>query len=209
MSTAYRLWLPPFLLGLLLLVGSPAFGQVNLNGNWNSAELGWVSVVHDDYSVYVLAPHGDRCGRSVYLAGLLEGNTLWGSMWRCTDSELVAKCTHQPRYKIDFTATVSRSRLLGFVGPETGEITIDSQQLNVAFKMQYWDTTACKEERVEPLSDLVFRDDQQTLTPVPTPAPTPSPQNPCDWAHGGLKRYLSCWGWEWGILDFPEPNKDQ
>ena len=211
MRTADRLWWPPFMLGVLLLVGRPAFGQappptapLNLNGNWKSAEFGWVSVVHDDYSVYVLAPHGDRCGRSVYLAGLLEGNTLWGSMWRCTDSELMAKCTHQPIYKIDFTATVSRSRLLRVVGPETGEITIDSQQLNVAFKMQYWNTAACREEKVEPLSDLVLRDDQINPTPTPTPTP-PSPQNPCREA-GGLKSYLDCWGRRLGLLDYPEPN---
>ena len=211
MSICYRLWLPPFLLGLLLLAGSPAFGQVNLNGNWNSADFGWVTVFQDDEGdVRVLAPPGDKCGRSVYLSGFLVGNQLTGTMSRCTDSELIAKCTHQPIYKIDFTATVSRSSLLFGMGPETGQIKIDSQQLNVAFKMAYWDTTACKEEKVKPLSDLVFRDDQQKLKPVPTPGPTPAPKpyNPCEWTTGGLKNYLDCLGWEWGILDSPYPNKD-
>jgi hypothetical protein len=193
-----------FLLGLAAAEQPTSAGHSTATG----IRPDWVgSASFDDYSVYA-APHGDKCGRSVYLAGLLEGNTLSGSMWRCTDSELIAKCTHQPIYKIDFTATVSRSRPLRFVGPETGEITIDSQQLNVAFKMQHWDTTACKEVKVEPLSDLVLRDDQINPTPTPTPTPPPPPDR-CDWAHGGLGRYLSCWGWEWGLLDFPEPNKDQ
>ena len=210
MSTAYRHWLLPFMLGALLLASGEAFGQnIDLNGNWNSAELGWVEVVQDGYSVYVLAPHGDKCGRSVYLSGFLEGDKLSGSMWRCTDSELIAKCTHEPIYKIDFTATVSRSSFPLGIGPETGQIKIESQQLNVAFKMQYWNTTACNQQKVQPLSDLVFRDDQQELTPVPTPAPTPSPEPPCSWTDGGLKKYLDCLEWELGVLDFPYPNKDQ
>lgn len=203
MSTAYRLWLPRFMLGALLLVGGPAFGQVDLNGHWNSAEFGPVRVFHDDYSVYVLAPHGDQCGRSVYLAGVLEGNQLSGSMWRCTDADLMAKCSHAPIYKIDFTATVSRSSFPF----ERGQINIESQQLNVAFKMQYWNTSECKEEKVKPLSDFVLRD--TWVEPTQTPTPTPTPTDPCGWTEPGSRAWLRCQGWNWGILPSPLPNKAQ
>jgi hypothetical protein len=189
---------------VLLLAARAALGQIDLNGHWNSAEFGIVRVVQDTAGdVYVLAPQNDKCGRSVYLSGFLEGDQLTGTMWRCTDPELVSKCGHQKKYPIDFTATVTRSDWPFAMG----RITIDTQQINPRFQMQYWNTTSCKEEKVQPLNDLILRDTWTTPRPTPTPTPTPPQQyqTGCGWTTGFFD-YLHCLGWEWGVLDSPYPN---
>jgi len=207
MRSAKRWWLPPLLTSAWLLAGGAALGQIDLRGQWNSAEFGTVTIKQDypDPNVYVLAPSGDRCGRTIYLSGLIEGDKLIGSMWRCTDQELIANCTHQKKYKIDFTASISQYR---FPNP-VRQIASDSLlQLNVDFKMQYWDKKACKEEKVQPEGDLLMEDFLTNATPVPTPTPTPTPptqyQTNCG-GHGFLK-FIYCLGWERDWLEWPSPN---
>lgn len=200
------LWqLPPLLIAAWLLVGGAVFGQVNLSGTWTSAEFGVVTVFQDTEGyVYVLAPPGDKCGRSIYLSGFVEGDKLIGSMWRCTEQELIAKCTHPNKYKIDFTATVSQQR---WPFPAR-QIASDSMELNVQFKMQYWNTTACKEEKMQPEGDLLMQDFLTNAAPMPTPTPTPTPPTQYQTGCGGngFWFYVHCVGWEWGVLNSPYPN---
>ncbi len=192
----------PLIAATCLLCGV-ARGQVDLNGHWNSADFGLVRIVQDsEGSVYVLAPHGDRCGRTIYLSGFLEGDKLIGSMWRCTEHELIEKCSQPDKYKTDFTASVTR-RTWPF---DQGEIQIESQQMNIDFKMEFWNTTTCKQEKDKPLGDLVMRDAWTNPTPTPTPTPPPTQyQTGCDWTTSFMD-YLHCLGWEWGVLESPYPN---
>jgi hypothetical protein len=206
MPSATRWWLPRLLIGAWLLVGGAVFGQINLEGQWNSAEFGTVSVFQNGSDVWVLAPRDvrDKCGRTVYLSGFLEGDKLIGSMWRCTEQELIDKCKHPDKYKIDFTATVSQQRW----PVPARQIASDSMQLNVDFKMQYWNTTACKEEKMQPQGDLLMKDFLTNAAPMPTPTPTPTPppqqQTSCG-GHGFLK-FIYCLGWERDWLEWPSPN---
>jgi hypothetical protein len=197
--------LPALVGAAVVLIAGQAFGQIDLNGHWNSADFGVVRIVQDsEGDVYVLAPQNDRCGRTIYLSGFLEGDKLIGSMWRCTERSLVDYCQHPPRYKTDFTASVTRSNW-PFV---QGEIQIESQHINIDFKMEFWNTTTCKQEKDTPLADLVMRD-AGTIVPRPTPTPTPTPptqyQTNCTWDMSFFE-YLHCLGWEWDLLDSPYPN---
>lgn len=179
--------------GIVLFAGGEVFGQVDLNGTWHSEE-GIVTIVQDGNSVYVLAPSPDKCDRTYYLRGTLTGDKLSGTMWRCTNKDLVAECGHQKNYPTNFTATVSRYKaVLGLVGPEVGAIKIESQQFNPAFPMEYWNKSTCQEEAKKPLSNLVFRDSNRPINRSPaTPSPTPTPPVPCSNHPGGTAAWEKC-----------------
>lgn len=190
----------------LLTVGRVAEG-LNLNGYWFTSEFGTVRVYHDQEYVRIVIPPGFSgiCPaggrRDWYLAGYLEGNTLRGTMWRCTDPDLVTRCGHAATYKTDFVGTVALRQERTAFGTYTGR---EIGSIDIKYTMEIWNKTDCNILRKEERESFAF---QYRETPAPTPPPTPPPRPSsrlpdCGWTQD-TDGWMRCVLWNWDVVDWP------
>jgi hypothetical protein len=174
-----------------------AQGQVlDLNGYWKSDAEGTVRINHDLNTGYVLiegAPCPNGANRPFILSGSLEGETLTGSMWRCTNQELIDKCGHPRIYQVRFVATASLDPFTDFF--RNGEIKLDRMKIDAKWLMEFHVVEDCKEKRKEDQADLYFisRSKPQAPTPRTSPGTAPPPfEEACGYAHFGSCEYRTC-----------------
>lgn len=178
--------------------------NLDLNGYWQSDAEGTVRIQHDVNTGYVLiegSPCPNGAQRPHTLAGVLEGSTLTGTMWRCTNQELIDECGHPRIYLVNFAANVSLDTdpFSVFGG---GEIDMASTRINANWLMEYYIVQDCKQKRTEARSDLIFigRSAPGGPTPRTSPGTAPPPLNDvCAWAKNDACQYASClwhrYGW--------------
>jgi hypothetical protein len=206
MSTSQRLWIG--LAAAVWLYGAAgAAGQnLDLNGYWQSDAEGTVRVNHDLATGYVWidgSPCPNGAQRPFTLSGALDGNTLSGSMWRCTNQELIDKCGHPPIYHVRFDATASLDPITALW--RNGEIEMTSMRINANWLMEHYIVQNCQEKRKEARADLFFvsrSNPQSTPTTSPGTAPPPLSQT-CTWT-GDVCEYWSCMWHRYGIGSPPQ-----
>jgi hypothetical protein len=136
-----------------------------------------------------IVARNDQCGRPFYIQGVMSivstrnSGTIGGTMYRCTNPELVgAPCQQPPNYETSFQGMVQR------------DVTTRRLTLNLTYTMEIWNKDECKKDHDEQRTDIL-----QLLYQPPTPPPPTTTQTISDtfddakqkifdfvWTFGGL-----------------------
>jgi hypothetical protein len=209
MNTLRGIWMALAACGLAWSAGQASAQNLDLNGYWQSDAEGTVRIAHDVNTGFVLiegTPCANGAQRPHTLAGALVGNTLTGSMWRCTNQELIDRCGHPPIYLVNFTATASLDPFTDLW--RSGEIEMSSMRINANWLMEFYIVQDCKEKRKEDRADLFFvsRSNPQS-TPRTSPGTAPPPLSQTCTGTTDVCEYWSCLWHRYGMGSPPQPCK--
>jgi hypothetical protein len=116
--------------------------------------------------IYVIA-RGDTCGRTFYLQGTFDippnrvSGTIRGTMWRCTNRELVGPpCNQKKNYQVQFTGTISVGR-----APRTNYRQL---MINLDYPYEKWIKEPCKKVKVDDGTDTLVLTDATPEQRSPT-----------------------------------------